>query len=127
MNAILAKIDQYVRARYPLVAIITHEEDRVIGLITKLMTDQRSDLTTWTPYSRVLTWAVTTGLIGSNDVSPDETRDPNAVISTLCEIPTDEPTLVFMKDYHHYTDNPVVSVACVTWQATTRPAGTRLS
>ena len=34
MNDTLARLDRYIRARYPLIALIAHEESRVLASLT---------------------------------------------------------------------------------------------
>lgn len=61
------RLDRYIRARYPIIAISSHEESRVIAAITAIA-EQRT--------RTVVTWSCTSGLVGLTTVSSDETRDP---------------------------------------------------
>lgn len=103
------KIDRYIRSKYPLIVITSHEETRLIEAITNLVMYSRDDLSSWQP-RQVLEWSVTSGIQGCrNFFDPEETTDPMAAIEALLSYPSDSsPLLIFLKDFHPYIDNPFV-------------------
>jgi hypothetical protein len=101
-------LDRYIRARYPIIAVHTFEESRVVKEIRHIVATDRPELKGWTP-RQVAEWSVTTGLLGIENVDPDETTDPASAFYSLMEVdPGAQPTVFIFKDVHHYTDNPMI-------------------
>lgn len=100
----IKKLDRYMRARYPLIAIVSHEETRVMVAINSVATQRNR---------AVAVWSLTQGLRDVEDVSPDETQDPSAMLYVLSNMITTEgaitePTLFVFKDMHSLMDNPMI-------------------
>ncbi len=90
-----------VRARYPLIYLVTWEEQRVEALLCDLARAHGKDVVEWSA-TRGLT-ALTGGLRG---VDAADTRDP---LAALLAIPAlQNPALVLLKDFHHALEQPVV-------------------
>jgi hypothetical protein len=92
-------LDLYVRARYPLIWLVTPEERRAVDEIVALAAEQRK---------RVLLWSGTVGLI--NPALPDREdpskRDPLTLLKTILE--DNEPCLWVLRDFHPFLKDPNV-------------------
>jgi ATP-dependent 26S proteasome regulatory subunit len=94
------QLDIYIRARYPLLWVVTPEEERALGEIEKLAEEQRK---------RWLVWSSTVGLINPTlrEQKPDATkRDPLALLTTILE--DTEPCLWVLRDFHPFLKDPNV-------------------
>lgn len=93
------ELDIYIRARYPLLWVVTPEEERAVGEIETLATDQRK---------RLLIWSMTTGL--ANVALPDRVdrsmRDPLALLSAILD--DKEPGIWVLRDFHPFLKDPGV-------------------
>jgi ATP-dependent 26S proteasome regulatory subunit len=94
----IEKLDRYIRARYPLITIVSHEEKRVMSAI-KALAMRRG--------RAVAEWAVTTGLVGVDTIDPEDTRDIIAMLMAICNVVLDRPTLFIIKDFHGLMNDPV--------------------
>lgn len=92
-------LDVYIRARYPLLWVVTSEERRALDEIDALAKDQRK---------RVLVWSGASGLI--NPATPDRDdsarRDPLALLKAIQD--DKEPCLWVLRDFHPYLKDPNV-------------------
>jgi ATP-dependent 26S proteasome regulatory subunit len=92
-------LDLYVRARYPLLWLVTPEERRAVDEIVALAAEQRK---------RVLLWSGTVGLV--NPAVPDREdnakRDPLALLKAILE--DTEPCLWVLRDFHPFLKDPNV-------------------
>jgi AAA+ superfamily predicted ATPase len=102
MNATEAteKLDRYIRARYPIIALVSHEESRVLASIRALATKRNRD---------VAEWAITTGLKGVPQIDADSTKDPVALFAALIDNldSVEKATLFVLKDFHGLLNDPV--------------------
>lgn len=100
MNQIDAyeKLERYYRARYPIIGIISHEENRVMKAVQKLAEDRSAILGTWT---------ITEGL-QIPEIS-DHPKDPIASLLYLLNLNKRRFIIVF-KDLHNViaTGNPTI-------------------
>ena len=90
---IRAELDLVIRARYPLLCLVSYEEERVARTLSQVAATQGKDLYVWT---------VTTGLApyDSNVRPPAETRDPLGVLDQIeC---TTRSALYLLKDLHYH-------------------------
>jgi hypothetical protein len=87
------ELDVYVRARYPLLWVVTPEEKRALAEIEALAKEQRK---------RMLVWSGTTGL--GNPAKPGQVdagkRDPIGLLSAILDDP--EAGLWVICDFHPY-------------------------
>lgn len=95
------EIDTLIRARYPLLYLVTWEEQRVEQLLLEIARAHGKDL---------VEWSATRGLrvvTATHKGAPiDETAEP---LRALMHIPSiTRPSLIVMKDFHRYLDQPVV-------------------
>jgi SpoVK/Ycf46/Vps4 family AAA+-type ATPase len=87
-------LDQYIRARYPLIVLISHEESRVMNTIREVAGKKRT----------VVEWTYTTGLTGMPGVEASEYEEAFAALSYVAKYDEDgdaEPTLFVFKDLHN--------------------------
>ncbi|MCB0062824.1 MAG: AAA family ATPase [Caldilineaceae bacterium] len=91
------ELDTYIRARYPLLWVVTPEEARALKEIDALAKERKR---------RLYFWSSTTGI--SNPATPDRTdaskRDPLLLLTTILEA-TEEGIWV-LRDFHPYLKDP---------------------
>jgi SpoVK/Ycf46/Vps4 family AAA+-type ATPase len=93
------QLDVYIRARYPLLWLVTPEEERAEGEIEQLAKEQRK---------RLLFWSGTMGVVnpalpGRADASK---RDPLAVLAAILD--DHEPCIWVLRDFHPFLKDPNV-------------------
>jgi hypothetical protein len=96
----LEELDTLVRARYPLVYLVTSEEQRVEAILTGLADTHGKAL---------FAWSATKGLRpigGAKGAPPPDAREPLAALAAIEKLP--EPALVVLKDFHPYLADPAV-------------------
>jgi ATP-dependent 26S proteasome regulatory subunit/predicted nucleic acid-binding protein len=99
----LDELDTLIRARYTLIYLLTHEEDRARRLLVRIAEQQQK---------MVFEWSVTDGLrcvYGSREQHGGggaRAREPLAVLNEILQ--TDLPALYVLKDFHPYFDRPDV-------------------
>jgi hypothetical protein len=95
------ELDVLVRARYPLLYLVTSEEQRVEGILVQLAETHGKAL---------LGWSVTRGferLGGARTVeAPEGAKEPLAALDAVAKLP--EPSLVVLKDFHPWLQDPTV-------------------
>lgn len=94
------EIDILIRARYPLVYVVSYEEQRVLQVLSSLGAQRNK---------QVFVWSITTGIhkYEESDKTDDSTKDPLAVLSHIERQPY--PGIFVLKDFHPYlTDNTVI-------------------
>lgn len=93
------ELDLYIRARYPLLWVITPEEQRALQEIEALAQEQRK---------RLLLWSATVGLVnpGAPEREDAGRRDPLALLKTILD--DQEPGLWVLRDFHPFLKDPVV-------------------
>ncbi len=94
MQSLLSRVRVLLQARYPIIYLLSHEEQRLGRGLEKLAQGERR---------AVFWWRSTTGLVGADgEVSP-QTEDPEAAIAALQGI--NEPALFLLCDLHPYLDD----------------------
>lgn len=94
---LLEELDTLVRARYPLVYLVTSEEARAQDLIAQVARQRGKKL---------LEWSCTTGLVattngyGTTKPRNAATRDPLAALDAIADHV--DPTLFILKDFHPF-------------------------
>jgi AAA+ superfamily predicted ATPase len=95
------ELDVLVRARYPLVYLVTSEEQRLEAILVQLAETHGKAL---------VGWSVTSGLRrlggGRGAAPPEDAREPLAALAAIAKLP--EPSLVVLKDFHPYLADPAV-------------------
>ena len=91
------ELDIYVRARYPLLYVVTAEEERALIEIKKVAEES--------PGSRkeVVTWSCTEGFEQANGRKDSTKRDPLAALNTIMEGTT--PAIFVLRDFHPFFDS----------------------
>ncbi len=92
----MSELEVLIRARYPLIYVITWEEQRVMRQVGRIAAQLRK---------RVFEWSVTTGMIaadeaGSQKKKDQATQDPLAAMDNIIDFV--EPALFVLKDFHPY-------------------------
>ncbi len=98
--AFVQDLDTLVRARYPLVWLVTSEEQRIEGILGELATRHGKAL---------VGWSVTRGfrrLGGARTRPPDEVREPVAALQAIEKL--SEPSLVVLEDFHAFLGDSTV-------------------
>ena len=97
----VADLDTLIRARYPLVYLVSWEEQRLDAVLADVARSHGKSL---------LTWSMTRGLrrqVGPRQVPVGEqTRDPIEALSAVARLT--EPSLVIFKDLHAHLDAPLL-------------------
>ena len=104
-NAHIEKLDRYVRAKYPLIGIVSHEERRVMAAV-KALASKRS--------RKVATWSFTEGVDGVDVIDPADTQDPAEALDQIAKYLSDslsaddQPTIFVLRDLHHMLADSLV-------------------
>ncbi len=100
----MQELDTLVRARYPLIYVVSPEEQRLDALLRELAESHGKAL--WT-------WSVTKGLRPGGAHPPrlpagqEGTQDPIEALAAIAKV--EDPALVVLKDFHPYlTDQPKI-------------------
>ena len=94
-----AQITNYVRAGYPGVYLVSHEEQRVEGELKAVAAALKY---------RLFAWSATEGLVDTADGSAKQANDPLEAVAAVGELP--ENTIVLLRDFHLFLQdgNPVL-------------------
>jgi ATP-dependent 26S proteasome regulatory subunit len=99
--AFVRELDTLVRARYPLVQLVSWEEQRLDAILEGLARNHGKAF---------YAWSSTQGLrkiAGARYVPPlDGTKDPVEALSAIHKL--GEPSLVVLKDFHPFLNDPIV-------------------
>jgi ATP-dependent 26S proteasome regulatory subunit len=97
-NPFQEKLRTYIRAGYPILYVVTAEEERAIELISKVVAEK--ELAGRKPY----VWSVSRGLCGMDmKVVDGRTADPKKVLPFLVE--RKEPGVFILEDFHFFIDD----------------------
>jgi SpoVK/Ycf46/Vps4 family AAA+-type ATPase len=100
LPAFLREISILIRARYPLLYLVSWEEQRVEALMDSVAKNLRRDL---------LEWTATRGLraLGGTYKGPpaEETTAPVAALAAIGKL--QNPSIVLLKDFHRCLDEPL--------------------
>jgi hypothetical protein len=94
------EIDTLVRARYPLLWLVTWEEQRIDAILEGIAASHGKTL---------LTWTITKGLRrtgGARTAAPEGAREPAEALAAIEKL--SDPSLVVLKDFHPYLSDPAV-------------------
>lgn len=104
-----AILDRYIRARYPIIAIVSHEETRVMSAIEQVAKNMKLANGKRIP-RKIVEWSLTRGLVGMEDVAADEYADPSAALGLVASFDEDgdkESHLFVFKDLHKVVENDI--------------------
>lgn len=97
MNKTTLTLENYIRARYPIIVILSHEESRVMGEIKALASSK-------TRRARLVKWTYTQGLVEfapDGDKPIEDTEDPAAALEHVIKTkPETIPTIYVFCDLH---------------------------
>jgi ATP-dependent 26S proteasome regulatory subunit len=96
----VSDLDVLIRARYPLIYLVSWEEQRLDAIL---------DETARRHGKALLGWSVTKGLRrlgGARTPSPEGARDPIEALAAVEKLT--EPSLVVLKDFHPFLNDPTV-------------------
>lgn len=96
----LRDLDTLIRARYPLIYLVTYEEQRVDALLADIAKTHGKDLVEWTATKGLKSLAG-----AMKGPQGDETREPLAALQAVARLPN--PSIVLLKDFHRHFDDPV--------------------
>jgi len=96
----VSELDTLIRARYPLVYLVSWEEARLDAILEELASEHGKSL---------VTWSVTRGLRrtgGARGAPVDGGKDPVEMLGQIERLP--DPSLVVLKDFHPFLGDPTV-------------------
>ncbi len=97
----ITEIDTLIRARYPLLYLVTWEEQRVEAMLGDIAKTHGKD---------VVEWSATRGLKAAHGalrgVEVEGTQEPLAAVLAISKL--QNPSLVLLKDFHRHLEDPVV-------------------
>ena len=99
LSAFVDELDVLIRARYPLIYLVTWEEQRIDALLASLAESHGKAL---------YTWSVTQGLrlLDNGRTAAAGPTDPSAALAAVEKLT--EPALVVFKDFHPFLNDPAV-------------------
>ncbi|HSB20022.1 MAG TPA: AAA family ATPase [Anaeromyxobacteraceae bacterium] len=98
--AFVRELDTLVRARYPLLYLVSWEEQRIDAILADLAKSHGKDL---------LSWSVTQGLRrveSARGPGAEGPKDPVEALQAIAKL--SDPTLAVLKDFHPYLSDPAV-------------------
>ncbi len=109
MSPFQERLNTYLRAGYPILYVVTAEEDRAVELLGGLLSD--GELSKRKPY----VWSVSRGLC-TLDLKPVDRRtaDPKRILPFLLEFP--DPGVFILEDFHFFLDDRSPTAALVIRQ-----------
>jgi ATP-dependent 26S proteasome regulatory subunit len=97
----VSDLDTLIRARYPLIYLVSWEEQRLDAILHDVAQNHAKAL---------LQWSVTRGLrrvSGARSISiSEQSRDPMEALASIGKLT--EASLVVLKDFHAFLDNPAL-------------------
>src|SRR5437868_12078870 len=97
-------IEHLMRARYPLIYILSSEEKRVEKSIADVLHSREA---TKNYKTKIFTWSVTEGMRIGGEVQA-ESKDPLKALRFILEAKKDERAVFILRDLHAFTKNPEV-------------------
>lgn len=97
-SAIDLELETLIRARYPIIYIVSWEEQRVEEALRKIAQDRGKKLFIWT---------VTQGMVANPNLRDSATRDPLAALDAV--IDSREQALFVLKDYHAFISDVTIT------------------
>jgi hypothetical protein len=97
MSHALDQLALLIRARYALLYLVTHEEQRIEAQLRSI--GAHEGLTVWR-------WRSTNGLLGPDGEPVPDTTDPGRALAHVLSVP--EPAMFLLQDFHHELGNPRV-------------------
>src|SRR5256885_10326528 len=95
-------LEHLMRARYPLIYILSSEEKRVEDSIRRVLQSRERDKGV---KAKVYTWSVTEGVRLGSEAQGDS-KDPLKALRFVLEAKKDERAVFILRDLHAFTKNP---------------------
>ena len=95
------QLDLLIRADTPLIWIRSAEEERVQNLLQQAVNRLGN--------RRLATWNFIDGLGGALNSNGLGARQPMAILQWLQELDSNNPTLLLLKDFHRFCDDPGIA------------------
>src|SRR6478672_5215871 len=97
-------LDRYIRARYPIIAINSHEEIRVLRAIESVVVVHNNK----GQNRKIATWSYTQGLTGIDGVDAEEYVEPAVALEFIAKFDRTDVSYVFvMLDMHNIIKSDV--------------------
>src|SRR4051812_48896432 len=97
-------LDTLIRARYPLIYLVSHEEQRLDAILQDVAQSHAKSLLQWS-VTRGLKRVPGPGAMRMMTISA-QSREPVEALAAIGKLA--EPSLVVLKDFHPYLENPPV-------------------
>jgi SpoVK/Ycf46/Vps4 family AAA+-type ATPase len=108
--SIAREIETLVRARYPLLEIVSWEEERVLRCLDAVASALKKELHQWSINSGLSRYRQFVNDGPSADVGPKGTKDPLVALKEIATMAT-QPTIFVLKDFHPYMEESAVARA----------------
>jgi ATP-dependent 26S proteasome regulatory subunit len=102
VSDVIQQVDVLIRARYPIVYLVTWEEDRALQFLLRIARKQKKNLAVWTCTDGLRTAEVARGRRAVRDKGRKPLEALNAILQD------GQPCVYVLKDFHPYLDDPVV-------------------
>ena len=102
MGDVATQLDVLIRARYPILYLVSWEEDRAMYLLMKIARTQKKNLAVWTATDGMRAIEVASGL----REPADKGRKPLEALNTILQ--DAQPCIYVLKDFHPYLKDSVV-------------------
>ena len=96
------QLELLIRAATPLIWIRSQEEERVEALLAQVVSQRLTG-------HQLARWDFITGLQGPLNGAGTGARQPMAVLQWLQELDDSRPTLLLLKDFHRFCDDPGIA------------------
>jgi AAA+ superfamily predicted ATPase len=95
------ELDTYLRARFTLIVLVTHEEERSVQMITRMCDET---------HRTCMSWDVADGFqwVSSSSGSLPAARDPMAALEQIDKMDGSQAILYVLKDFHDFWNNAQV-------------------
>jgi SpoVK/Ycf46/Vps4 family AAA+-type ATPase len=93
-NSDNTELETLIRARYPLIYVISWEEERVETAIRKIAADRGK---------KVFQWTITQGMVLNPSQRNEQTREPLAALDFIMD--SREPAIFMLKDFHAFLND----------------------
>jgi SpoVK/Ycf46/Vps4 family AAA+-type ATPase len=97
----LKELDILIRARYSVLYLITHEENRLEGMIADMAANQKKKFHVWTA-----TKGMYEHKANHEKLSTDSFHDPSEALNFVLQ--GEEPTIFLFKDFHPFLEDPQI-------------------
>lgn len=97
-SAVDKELETLIRARYPIIYIVSWEEQRVENALRKIAQDRGK---------KIFFWTVTQGMVSNPNHRDNATRDPIAALDAV--IDSRDQALFVLKDYHAFISDVTVT------------------